>query len=179
MVGFCERLPLPPNYTQRFADSAACWSVDQVALSLWLRHCVFGLWREEKCSNLPLSSKLNLVERRRRAVCTDGWRRRSAQRRSSQPRSFQPQIARRCIQNELRQIWGTERRNYYHKYPAVGCCQCPQPTYIYTLISKWSPLTRSRGLHSGTETYFPERLFASVSTAFSQHYFLRCQRGAI
>src|SRR6218665_2053875 len=38
-VGFCERLPLPPNYTQRFADSAACWSVDQVALSLWLRHC--------------------------------------------------------------------------------------------------------------------------------------------
>ena len=32
MVGFCERLPLPPNYAQRFADSAACWSVDQVAL---------------------------------------------------------------------------------------------------------------------------------------------------
>ena len=32
IVGFCERFPLPPNY----ADSAACWSVDQVALSLWL-----------------------------------------------------------------------------------------------------------------------------------------------
>jgi len=38
MVGFCERLPLPPNYAQLLADSAACWSVDQVALSLWLRH---------------------------------------------------------------------------------------------------------------------------------------------
>jgi len=35
MVGFCERLPLPPNY----ADSSASWSVDQVTLSLWLRHC--------------------------------------------------------------------------------------------------------------------------------------------
>jgi len=34
IVGFCERFPLPPNY----ADSAGCWSVDQVALSLWLRH---------------------------------------------------------------------------------------------------------------------------------------------
>src|SRR6218665_2200309 len=39
MVGFCERPPLPPNYVQLLADSAACWSVDQVALSLWLRHC--------------------------------------------------------------------------------------------------------------------------------------------
>src|SRR6218665_3688099 len=40
MVGFCERLLLPPHYAQGFADSAACWSVDQVALSLWLRHCL-------------------------------------------------------------------------------------------------------------------------------------------
>src|SRR6218665_974405 len=39
MVGFFERFPIPPNYDQRFADSAACWPVDQVALSLWLRHC--------------------------------------------------------------------------------------------------------------------------------------------
>ena len=39
MVGFCERLPLPPNYAQRFAGSAACWSVEQVALLPWLRHC--------------------------------------------------------------------------------------------------------------------------------------------
>ena len=31
--------PLPPDYAQRFTDSAAYWSVDQVALSLWLRHC--------------------------------------------------------------------------------------------------------------------------------------------
>jgi len=41
MEGFFERFPLPPNYyAQRFTDSAACWSVDQVALSLWLRHCL-------------------------------------------------------------------------------------------------------------------------------------------
>src|SRR6218665_1862698 len=39
MVGFYELFPLPPNYVQRFADSAAGWSFDQVALSLWLRHC--------------------------------------------------------------------------------------------------------------------------------------------
>ena len=39
MVGFCERLRIPPNYAQLLADSAACWSVDKVALSLWLRHC--------------------------------------------------------------------------------------------------------------------------------------------
>ena len=38
MVGFCERHPLPPNYVQLLADSAACWPVDQVALSFWLRH---------------------------------------------------------------------------------------------------------------------------------------------
>src|SRR6218665_2575756 len=39
MVGYFERFPILPNYAQRFDDSAACWSVDQVALSLWLRHC--------------------------------------------------------------------------------------------------------------------------------------------
>src|SRR6218665_986024 len=43
IVGFCERLPSHPTTLQRFADSAACWSVDQVALSLWLRH--WYLWQ--------------------------------------------------------------------------------------------------------------------------------------
>lgn len=38
MVGLCERLPLPPNYAQHFANSAAFWSVDQVDLLLWSRH---------------------------------------------------------------------------------------------------------------------------------------------
>ena len=36
--GLLWAAPFPPNYAQRLADSAACWSVDQVALSLWLRH---------------------------------------------------------------------------------------------------------------------------------------------
>jgi len=40
--GFLWAVPLPPNYAQRFANSAACWSVDQVALSLWLRHCFWS-----------------------------------------------------------------------------------------------------------------------------------------
>jgi len=30
--------PSHPTTLQRFTDSAACWSVDQVAPSLWLRH---------------------------------------------------------------------------------------------------------------------------------------------
>src|SRR6218665_3073383 len=44
MMGFCERLRIPTNYAQLLADSAACWSVDQVALSLWLRHCTDSLF---------------------------------------------------------------------------------------------------------------------------------------
>jgi|SRR6218665_1742770 len=40
--------------TQRLADSAACWSVDQVALSLWLRHWVYAYDEVKSNDNLTL-----------------------------------------------------------------------------------------------------------------------------
>src|SRR6218665_1795682 len=73
--GFLRAVPLPPNYAQRFANSAACWSVDQVALSLWLRHWWRGMGsaraRPRKTQTKSRNKQRQLPAKERQSVV--GW----------------------------------------------------------------------------------------------------------